>query len=117
MKLCTLLFVIYMTCSVTDGLECWLQLGKAHMKAQVCSTLGANFNACSKVDAGDGNVHRTCAPGVYNGCQTVQGKTVCLCKTNFCNTGSNTRIAKTFHFLMVSVVIAVTTPFMKLAFI
>ena len=117
MKLCALLFVIALTCSVTDGLKCWAQLGKAHMKEQVCSTLGADFNACTKVDDGNGHISRTCAPGLYDGCKTVQGKTACFCKTNFCNTGSNTRIAKTFHFLMVSVAIAVTTPFMKLAFI
>jgi len=122
MKLCTLLFVIGMTCSGTEGLRCYQQLGN-HMSEQDCSTvtgasaLGGQM-ACSKIVT-DGNVVRTCAPNLTgeNGCTSALGATACFCSTDLCNTGSNTRTANIFHFLMVLVAMVVSTRCIKSAFI
>jgi len=120
MKLYTLLFVIWLTCSGTDGLTCWLQAGSNQPAQKQDCSIGVNGGlgemACSRADTG-GNVVKTCAPKLYSGCKSSGGVSVCFCTSNLCNTGSNTRTANIFHFLMVSVAMVVSTRCLKSAFI
>ena len=127
MKLCTLLFVIWMTCSVTDGLKCWRQSHKnGLMRETYCNPKHYHFTSigelgkmsCLKRQYGGWDVVRGCARKLYDGCKTDNNEiTICFCKSDLCNTGSNTKTSNTFHILIVSVAMVVTTLCIKLAFI
>ena len=114
-----------MTYSVTESLKCYENLDDETPKAMVCEEPDEqnepSSNACAKMVVNDGKVEQFCFIAGAEGCASVELKngtgTFCACMTDLCNTGSNTRTAKTLHFLMVTLAINVATRCMKLTFI
>ena len=132
MKLCTLLIFVWMACSVTDALKCYVGIGDG-MKETDCTGVlevaGLTANACAKVDNGHGNVVRSCAIKTMEGCVEGGVASVCQCTTDLCNGNfststtsepngtSNTRTSSTFYFLVVTLAMIVASSCMKLTFL
>ena len=127
MKLCMFLFVMLVTCSVTDAIKCWdhrQQTDDVPLYKSSNASYSASYqmqcynyqNACSKTTDG-WNTTRSCDVHLGEGCNVTAGRTTCFCSSDLCNTGSNTRTEMTSHFLMATVAIVVATSCIKFTFI